>query len=189
MPFWRRRRPLHQELAVGTELLQWEPRHEPAVGFGAAATMDVLHGGRPRRWDAVVSTEAPMLTGEAVHFVALPDGSLVVDERVASGALDPVVAALEQQLQPPYRAEAVRRERLWAAAATVIAVVELPEEVPGDHIELAFRGGERQLSIDGEPSLVPLPTLERYAAERHQDYVARGERIDGDLWDVRVTPL
>ena len=189
MPLWRRRRPLHHELAEGTELLQWEPRYEPAVGFGAGATLDVLHGGRPRRWDAVVSAEAPLLTGDAVHFVALPDGTLVVDERVAHGALDPLVDALEQQVEPPYRAEAVRREGRWAAAANRIEVIELPEQVAGDRIELASRAGERQLAVDGEPSLMPLPTLEAFASRRNDDYVVRAERIDGELWDVRVSAL
>jgi hypothetical protein len=189
VPFWRRRRPVHQELAKGTDLLRWEPRYEPSIGFGAEATLDVLHGGRPRQWDAVVSAEAPLLTGEAVHFVALPDGTLIVDERVAHGALDPVVEALEQQLAPPYRAEAVRREGVWAAAANGIEVVELPEGVRGDTIELASRDGERELTVDGEPSLAPLPTLEQFAAARSEDYVARAERIDGDLWDVRVSAL
>ena len=189
MPFWRRRRPVHQELAEGTNLLQWEPRPTPAVGFGAEGTLDVLHGGRPRRWDAVVSAEAPLLTGDAVHFVALPDGTLIVEERVARGALDPLVEALEQQLPAPYRAEAVRREGVWAAAANRIEVLELPEGVPGDTIELASRGGERELTVDGEPSLIPLPTLEHFAAARYEDYVARAERIDGDLWDVRVSAL
>jgi hypothetical protein len=189
VPLWRRRRPIHQELAEGTDLLRWEPKNQPVVGFGAEGTLDVLHGGRPRRWDAVVSVEAPLLTGDAVHFVALPDGMLIVDERVAQGALDPLVGALEQQLPPPYRAEAVRREDRWAVGANSIDVVELPEAVPGETIELAARGGERELTVDGEASLVPLPTLERFAAARYEDYVARAERIDGDLWDVRVSAL
>jgi hypothetical protein len=180
---------VHQELAEGTNLLQWEPRPTPAVGFGADGTLDVLHGGRPRRWDAVVSADAPLLTGDAVHFVALPDGTLIVEERVARGALDPLVEALEQQLPAPYRAEAVRREGVWAAAANRIELLELPEGVPGDTIELAARGGERELTVDGEPSLIPLPTLEHFAAARYEDYVARAERIDGDLWDVRVSAL
>ena len=189
MPLWRRRRPLHEQLAEGTDLLQWEPRYEPAIGFGAAATMDVLHGGRPRRWDAVVSAEAPLLTGESVQFVALPDGTLIVEEQVAAGALDPLVDALERAIRPPYRAEAVRRDHLWAAAASRIEVLELPDDVRGERVVLAERRGDRHLTVDGEPSLEASPTLEAYAAERHRDYVARAERIDGNLWEVRVTPL
>jgi hypothetical protein len=189
VPWWRRRRPLHEQLAEGTDLLRWEPEYKPTTAFGLDGTLDVLHGGRPRRWDAVVTAEAPFLTGDVVHFVALADGTLVVDERIADGALDPVVDALEQQLTPPYRAEAVRRDALWAVGATRIDVLELREGIPGDTIELASRGGDRELAVDGAPSLIALPTLERFAEARYGDYVVRADRIDGDLWDVRVSAL
>ena len=188
MPVWRRRKPLHEQLAEGTDLLRWEPTPEPAAS-SFSGTLDVLHGGRPKRWDAVVTAAAPLLTGDAVHFVAIPDGSLIVEERVSNGSLDPLAEALEQQLRPPYRAEGVRRDRLWAVAANAIEVLELGEDVGGDTLELAHRGGERHLTVDGAPSLAALPALEAYAEARHTDYVARAERIDGDLWEVRVSPL
>ena len=188
MPFWRRQKPLHQQLAEGTELLSWEPKHEPG-GHTFSGTLDVLHGGRPKRWDVVVTAAAPLLTGDAVHFVALPDGSLIVDEAVANGSLDPLAEALEQQLRAPYRAEGVRRGALWAVAANAIEVLELGEDVGGDTIELAQRGGERHLTVDGAPSLAALPALETYAGARHTDYVARAERIDENVWEVRVSPL
>jgi hypothetical protein len=187
VPFFRRRKPLHEQLAEGTDLLRWEHRHEPLGPF--QGTLDVLHGGRPRRWDAVVTAAAPALTGEIVHFVALDDGTLVVEESVATGALDPVVDAVEQELKPPYRAEAVRRGDVWAAAANAIEVVEVPEDVAGDRLELSVRHGDRELVVDGQPSLWPLPTLEAYGKERHHDYVLRAERIDGALWEVQVNPL
>ncbi len=188
MPFFRRKKPLHEQLAEGTDLLRWERPPDPVVP--PRTELDVLHGARPRRWDAVVSAAAPALTGETIHFVALPDGALVVDEIVAAGALDPIVEAVEQEVRPPYRAEAVRRGSLWAAAANRIEVVDLPEDVAGDTIELSHRDGERHLVVDGEPSLATLPTLEAYALERHRDdFVARAERIDATLWEVRVTPL
>ena len=189
MPLWRRRRPLHEVLADGTDLLKWDSTYEPVPLVGGGGTLDVLHGGRPRRWDTVVSAESPQLSGDTVHFVALDDGTLVVEERVAHGALDPLVDAIEQRLQPPYRAEAVRQDRVWAAAANRIEVLELPEAVPGNRIEASCRGGERQVAVDGQPSLVPLPTLEAYASRRYDDYVARAERIDGDLWEVGLSAL
>jgi hypothetical protein len=169
-------------------MLSWEaPPELPAPTF--SGTLDVLHGGRAKVWDVVVTTEAPLLTGDAVHFVALPDGSLIVDETVANGSLDPLAEALEEQLRPPYRAEGVRRDALWAVAANRIEVLELGEDVPGDTLELALRAGDRHLTVDGAPSLVALPELETYAGERHTDYVARAERIDEDVWEVRVTAL
>src|SRR5512132_4454005 len=154
-----------------------------------SGTLDVLHGGRPKRWDVVVTAAAPLLTGDAVHFVALPDGSLIVDERVAGGSLDPLAEALEQQVHPPYRAEGVRRDAFWAVAANRIEVLELAGEVAGDSLELAYRGGERHLTVDGAPSLAALPALEAYAGARYTEYVARADRIDGDVWEVRVTAL
>ena len=40
-----------------------------------------MHGiARPREWDAVVTADAPGLRGDAVVFVALPDGELLVED-------------------------------------------------------------------------------------------------------------
>jgi hypothetical protein len=178
---------LHEQLAEGTDLLRFEPAYESARPFDG--TLDVLHGGRPKRWDVVVTATAPLLTVDAVHFVALPDGSLVVEERVPNGSLDPLAEAVEQQLRPPYRAEGVRRDALWAVAANAIEVLELGEDVGGERLELARRGGERHLTVDGAPSIAALPALETYAEARHTDYVARADRVDGDVWEVRVSPL
>ncbi|MBD0349096.1 MAG: hypothetical protein ICV59_08080 [Thermoleophilia bacterium] len=189
MPFWRRRRPLHEQLAEGTGLLEWQSRSEPVMP-GFRTNLDFLHGARPRRWAAVVTAEAPDLTGDAVHFAALPDGTLIVDRELPGGALEPLAAALEGDLDAPYRAEGVRQDdRVWAVAANPIDVVELAQEIPGDRLELAMHRGERALTIDGEPSRHRLPSLEAYAAHEHEDYVARAERLDGDLWEVRVSPL
>ena len=189
MPFWRRRKPVHRELAEGTGLLEWQSRYEPVVP-GFRTNLDFLHGARPRRWDAVVTAQAPELTGDAVHFVALSDGSLIVDEQIGDGSLEPLAAAVEADIATPYRAEGVRQnDGVWAVAANSIGVVELQEEIPGDRLELSQRRGERSLTIDGEPSLVPLPTLEALAAREHEDYVLRAERVDGAVWEIEVTPL
>lgn len=185
----RRRKPLHEQLAEGTDLLRWEPRTDPTTGFGVTSALDALHGGRPRRWDAVVMADAPLLAGDLVHFVSLADGSIVVEERVAEGALDPLAEALEGQLRPPYRAEGVRNGDRWAVAANGIGVLELAEDVPGDRVELVKRGEERELTVDEAPSLVPLPSLEAFGDAQAGDYVARAERIDGDLWEVEISPL
>ena len=44
-----------------------------------------------------------------MHFVALPDGTLVVEEDEPDDALAPLADAVEASISPPYRAEAVRR--------------------------------------------------------------------------------
>ncbi len=189
MPFWRRRTPLHEELAEGTDLLAWETRHQPGAQF-FKGTLDVLHGGRPRRWDAVATTEAPGLDGDELEFTALPDGTLLLDGDIPEDALSPLVEAIEQSLSAPYQARAVRGEdNLWGVAANRIDVVEVPEEVAGDTVSLAVQGDERTLMIDDRPGWGEVPTLETYARQRHREFALQAERLDGNLWSVRVNAL
>jgi hypothetical protein len=189
MPFWRRRKPLHEELAEGTDLLEWQSTHEPP-GQLFQGTLDVLHGGRPRRWEAVATAEAPGLEGDQLEFTALPDGTLLVDEDLPEGTLSPLAEAVEQSLSAPYRAQAVRTEGdVWGVAANPIDVVEVPEEIAGDTVSLAVQDSERTLLVDERPVWADIPTLEAYARERHDDFVLHAERLDEELWWVRVNPL
>lgn len=184
MPFWRREKPLHERLAREGGLFgeSAEPNRWPWDKAG-------IHGiPRPRRWDAVASAEAPELPGDDVHFVALPDGTLVVDEDVPDGALVPLADAIEALVEPPYRAEGVRRgQQVWAVAANEIEVVELSEEVEGDTIEVTVTGGQRLLLVDGAPSFVRGRELDELAES--PEFVARAERVDGNLWEVAIQPL
>jgi hypothetical protein len=189
MPFWRRRKPLHEELAEGTGLLEWGSRFEtgPKLFEG---TLDVLHGGRQRQWDAVATAEAPDLEVSSLEFTVLPDGSLLVDEELPEGAAAPLAEAIEQSLPPPYQAKAVRGEgELWRVAANRIEVVEVPEEIDGDAVDLIARGEERMLLVDERPTWADVRTLEGFARARHRDFVLHAERLDGELWAVRVNPL
>src|SRR5207247_839425 len=81
-----------------------------------------IHGvHRPREWDAVVAVEAPGLHGDEASFVVLTDGDLVVE--VGEGDLSPLADALDEVVEAPYRAVAVRRgDAHWAAAARSIVV-------------------------------------------------------------------
>jgi hypothetical protein len=186
----RRKEPLHERLAREGGLRQGEPApHDTTPRWGEAG----IHGvSRPRQWDAVVVAEAPELEAEEVRFVALPDGTLLVDEAsdVPDGALEPLADAIEGSVTPPYRAEAVRRgERRFAVAARTIEVAEVSEEVSGDEVELTFHNGDRQLSIDGSRSFGSIRSLEQLAERRFPSYVLRAERLDGPLWEVRVEAL
>jgi hypothetical protein len=188
MPFWRRRKPLHEKLADGTGLLEWESTDEPAAQ-PFDGTLDVLHGGRPRRWDAVATAEVPGLDGAELEFTALPDGTLLVDDDVPEGALAPLADAIEQSLSPPYRARAVRGDGdVWGVAANRIEVIELPD-VEGDTVSLAVQGDQRTLLIDDRPTGTDVSKLESYALERHREFVLHAERLDGDLWSVKVNAL
>jgi hypothetical protein len=141
-----------------------------------------IHGlQRARQWDAVVAVEAPELEGDDAVFVALPGGTLVVED--GSKPLETLALAIDAELARPYRAEAVRRERgLWAVAANAIETVQLPG-IAGDEIELFSHGADRVLTIDGERSFGTIARLER------PQHVVRARRIDGDVWEIEVDPL
>ena len=189
--FWRRRRkPLHEQLARGTGMLEWEPRHVPAVPPSFGGTLDVLHGGRAREWDAVATAEAADLQVDELEFSALPDGTLLVDDAVPEGALTPLADAVEQSLAPPYRARAVRRDgALWGVAANRIDVLEIPQDVPGDTVSLALQDGDRTLLVDEQPAWESIPALEAHGAAAYEEFVVHAERLDGNLWAVKVNPL
>lgn len=181
-----RREPLHERLArLG------------GLGVGRADPPDLLgklsgagiHGlQRLREWDAVVTVDAPPLRGDRAQFVALPDRTLLVEE--GDDDLAPLAEAVEAQLEPPYRAEAVRRhETLWAIAARAIEVIELPEDPGGDQVTLTVRDGERELLVDGARTFGSISALERLADGRFETYAVRASRLDDALWEVEVSPL
>ena len=204
-----RREPLHRKLArqAGLELdpdsdamtkareepplepgQEQEPEQEP-FDIGPHWGVTGIHGvPRPRRWDVVGSAEAPGLAGDEVHFVALPNGDLVVDEDEPEDTLGPLAEAVETAVEPPYRAEAVRRaDDVWAVAARRVQIAKL--DAPGDRIELAVNDGERTCAIDGEPTSARVPELERLGEREGESYVARAERLDDRLWEVEIDPL
>ena len=188
MPFRRRDdEPLHERLARegGMELGDIPP-HDTRPRWGAVG----IHGiHRFREWDALVRVTGVELDVDEVRFVALEDGTLVVDGD-EDADLAPIAEVIEQELPPPYRAQAVRADdEAWTAAAEAIELVELPRELEGEELELTVRDTERTLIVDGVPAFGDTSGLERLGAERGQDYVVRASRVDGDLWDVRVLPL
>jgi len=194
---FRRRETLHERLLREGGLeqapVEWEPKHTGLPLLGGVPALDSagitgLH--RAREWDATAAVEAPELRGDEVEFVVLPDGSVLVDEEAGDAPLAPLADALEEQLRPPYRARGVRRRGdVWAIAAKRIEVVELRPDVDGDELELVSRGGERSLTVDGARSFGSVPQLEEPASRRGADYVIHASRLDGKLWEVRVTPL
>ena len=148
-----------------------------------------IHGiQQAREWDAVVTADAPDLTGAEVHFVALPNGELIVDEEVPTRSLAPLARALEETIRPPYRAQGIRREgSVWAVGALGIEVVALPVSFEGDEFELVSRAGQRALHVDGMPAFDVPPELDALA--RRGDYVIRGRRLEGTLWEAEVDSL
>ena len=144
---------------------------------------------RPRRWDAVVMVEAPELVGDEVVFVVLPDGSVIIDDDLPEPAIEPLAEELDNVVEAPYRVDAVRRHgQVWAAAARRIEVLEIPD-VDGEELMLTMQDGTKTLAIDGRPEFGTVPELERLASERYDSYVAEAKRLDGDLFEVRISPL
>lgn len=188
MPFRRQdEEPLHERLArEGALDFGGIPPHDTRPRWGNAG----IHGiHRFREWDALVRAEGVELDVDEVRFVALEDGTLVVDGD-EDGDLAALAEAVEAELKPPYRAQAVRAdEHGWTVAAEAIELVELSRELEGEELELTVRGGERLLLVDGAAAFGDTDELERLGEERGDDYVVRASRVDGDLWDVRVLPL
>ena len=159
-----------------------------AARGGQTPIAGVTGTGPGRTWDAVVSAHSPTLTGDAVTFTALEDGTLVVDQDVPDDSLAPIAEAVEQMVEPPYRAAAARSEGdVWTAVAESVRIANLPG-VDADLIDLTVVDGERTLTADGEVTTRPVPTLDELAAE-HESVALHAERIDGDLYAVDVFPL
>ena len=194
MGFFRRERPIHQQLAkeggldYARDLADLSPREpiDPRHPFWQVVG---IHGiPREREWDAVASAEAPGLPGNDVEFVALPDGSLVVDEDVPDGTLAPLADALS--LPVPYHAFGLRQDAdVWSVAAKRVQVVEVPEHVEGDEVQLVVTDETRTLVVDDMPSSASIPSLEAFAAEQFGSFVLHASRLDDLLWEVTVIPL
>jgi hypothetical protein len=162
------------------------PLDEPAPPGWMETGIHGVH--RARQWDAVVTVEVEGIEGDAVHFVALPDDTLLVDEDVDA---EPLASALDDVAQPPYRAEAVRRgDTQWAVGIRRIEVVDLGDDAPdGEELTLTEREGVIELLVEGGPGFGSIPALEQLGAKRSRNYVVQGRRLDGTLWEVHVTPL
>jgi hypothetical protein len=145
---------------------------------------------RQREWDAVATVDAEGSPGAEVAFVALDDGSFVV-ESGESVDPTPLAAALRDGIAPPYRALAVRRPEVWAVGAVSIEVARLDADMSGDELELTWDGSTLALTVDdlpADPSRAQ--SLERIAAAREGGpYAAHAHRLRGDLWEVSVLPL
>jgi hypothetical protein len=188
---FRRDEPAHLRLAREGGLVERDPRAPKASlatptrrggadSFGASVWREVgIHGmQRAREWDATVTTEAEGIDGDAATFVALPDGTLLVEDGPDS-SLQALADAVERELKPPYRARAARVDGdLWGVQARRIDVRRIPNQ-EGEALELTAEG----LRVDGRRAFGSVKELEGLGD------VVRAERLDGDLWEVRASPL
>ena len=187
MPLFRRREPLHERLA-----------REGGLDAGEEAPVDPrpgwletgIHGlQRPRDWEAIMTVDAPDISGDVVRFVTLPDGSVLVEDG-ADSRLDPLAAAVEQELKPPYRARAARQnETLWAVQARRIEVIAIPDGPEGDEIELTRTDDGTTYTVDDAQQFGSVPVLEARGAREGSEFTIHAERLDGDLWEIRAAAL
>lgn len=186
MSLFRRREPLHERLAreggLGAAPPELDPR-PPLLETG-------IHGlQRPRAWDATVTADANGIEADEAAFVALPDGSLLVEEG-PDGSLGALAEAVERELRPPYRARAVRRgASLWAVQARRIEVLELPGAPDGETLDLSRGADGHELRVDGERVFGTVRELEERGLREGNEFAVHAERLDGDLWEVRAAAL
>jgi hypothetical protein len=139
-----------------------------------------IHGlPRPREWDVTVRVEAPQLRADQASFVALPDGTLLVEDG-SGDLLEPLADAVERELRPPYRARAARQSPThWLVQARRIQVLELPDAPAARTIELTPEG----LVVDGVAASGRVSALEGIADVVHAEW------LDGDLWEIWAARL
>ena len=168
------------------------PEAEPAQQ--APMPADPLHPTRagtagPGAWDAVTTVLA-QIHGHRVDFMTLPNGDLIVISGSDDDDLAPLADAIEEHVSPPYKAIATRREgNLWGVGAKRIDVAEFafPD---ADALALSQTDGVAELRVDGEPSdETPPVELQRLGERGGSDVSVEAERIDGDYWEVKVSPL
>jgi hypothetical protein len=170
-----RRESLQQKLARQGGLLDSAPGEDRRAPWDKAG----IHGvHRPREWDEVATVEAD-LPGDHASFVVL-ENQVVIEE----GPDDVSALADAISLDPPFRAEAVRRsEGIWAVAARRIEVVRLPGQ-DGAELEQARHGGELTFVVDGSRRFGTIAAL-----ERDGDYSVRARRLNGELWEAEASLL
>ena len=145
--------------------------------------------GGPPELDALVTLTASGFDGDRIVFVALPDGDLLVEEAEGDRDLSTFADAVEREVVPPYRATAIRQEGdVWAVGVKRLDVERIAF-ADGDRLELTREKGLRQLRVDGGLQDGMIPELEQLGERVGADFYVTATRLDGDLWEVRVTAL
>ena len=166
----------------------------PPVLYRPLGADGLPHGHRlalgQKQWDTAVAVQAPALGGDRIAFTTLPNGDVIVSQESGDADLSPLVDAIEQHVSPPYNATAVRQEgTLWGVGARRIQVAEIPFE-RGERLQLSRNGDDLEFHVDSEPSHEAVPAeLERAGEVVGDSFYVEALRIDGDFWEVKVSPL
>jgi hypothetical protein len=162
---------------------------------------------RLREWDAVVLVELPELEASAIEEfeLAAPVGGQVqaaAGEALPRRMLDRIAAALDAEVDRPYDALVIRKDRRrWSAGARAIRLgdtIELPAGFPASSLEVVRTpAGALETRVDGteiDPALAPLVVdvvvaLDRRGRQRFESFVARADKVAEGLWQLTVDPL
>jgi hypothetical protein len=197
--FRRKEETLNEQLLreAGLDPAQTEPRlANPPSGLTPFPTGDlnlgwhrnsVASGTDP--WDAVATAELAGVAGDEIEFTTLPSGDVIVEREDGDADLTPLADAIEQKIDPPYRAVAARQDGdLWGVGARRIQVARFAL-AEGESVDLSENDGVRELRVDGEPSDAEIPELAQLGEPAGSAYCVEARRIDGDFWEVRVSAL
>ena len=167
-----------------------EPVADRSPSFGDVGVEHLGTRRGPPGWDTTTTADVPGVQGDSVEFVVLPSGDLIITGEEGDGDLTPLADAIEARLSPPYKATGSRQDGdLWGVGARRIEVAQFafPD---ADTLELSQSDGETELRVDGEPRDVAVPVeLQRLGGRTGGDFCVQAIRIDGDSWEVTVSPL
>ena len=145
----------------------------------------------PKEWDAVVAVRSPALAGDRIEFTTLPSGDVIVERgerrrRLVAARRRGRAAARARRTARTRRARTVT---LWGVGAKRIQVakIQFPEGDAARALRERRRPGVPRRRR-AERRAVP-PELERLGEPVGDDFYVEAERIDGDLWEVKVSPL
>jgi hypothetical protein len=162
---------------------------------------------RLREWDAVVLVELPELEASLLTEFELSapiegDVRARADEGVPRRMLERIAETLDAEVERPYDALVVRKDRRrWSAGARTIRLgdtIELPAGFPATSLEVVRTPeGALETRADGEevdPALAPLivevvAALDRRGRERFESFVARADKVANGSWQLTIDPL
>jgi hypothetical protein len=163
------------------------PQPNPAFDWSGPTLQGRLG---PKDWDIATTAIAPGIAGDNVSFTTLENGDVIVVEEAGDGDLSPLADAIEQHLSPPYTAVGARQDSdLWGVGAKQIEVAEVafPD---AESLVLSQSDGVAEFRVDGSSSDASVPVeLQRLGERAGGDFCVEAQRIDADVWAVKVSPL
>jgi hypothetical protein len=127
---------------------------------------------------------------------------LSADEGVPRRAIERISEALDEEVDRPYDALVVRKDRgRWSAGARAIRLgdtIELPAGFPAASLEVIRPpSGEIEVRVDGDvpdaavAALVVdvVAALDRRGRQRFESFVARADKVAEGSWQLTIDPL